>query len=92
MTVARGPRRPLFYMGVLSTGFVLGAFLNAFLRFVLPDGAPKQFFTTTVEPSFGPFGIDLLVIDFTVGPLILRVSLLAVVGVAIAYFVARSLF
>lgn len=90
--MAQGPRRPLFYLGVLSTGFVLGGFLNAFFRMVLPDGAPKQFFTTTVEPSFGPVGLNLLIVDVTIGPLILRVSLLAVVGVAVAYFVARSLF
>ena len=33
--MANVPRRPLFYLGVLSTGFVLGGFLNALLRRVL---------------------------------------------------------
>ena len=34
-----GPRRPLFYIGVLSTGFVLGAFLSELLREFLPPDA-----------------------------------------------------
>ena len=28
----QGPRRPRFYLGVLLTGFLLGGFLNAFLK------------------------------------------------------------
>jgi hypothetical protein len=36
--------------------------------------------------------VDLLVVSFTLGPIGLDVSLLAVLGVLIAYSVARSLF
>ena len=36
--------------------------------------------------------MDLLVVSITVGPIGLDVSLLALVGVAIAYYVARSIF
>ena len=36
------PRRPMFYLGILSTGFVLGGFLHALLRRVLPAGAAKD--------------------------------------------------
>jgi hypothetical protein len=90
--VARGPRRPLFYLGVLAAGFVLGGFLHALLRRFLPQGAAKEFFTTAVTPTFGPVHLDLLVVSITVGPVGLEVSLLSVLGVAIAYFVARSLF
>jgi len=90
--VARGPRRPLFYLGVLAAGFVLGGFLHALLRRFLPQGAAKEFFTTAVTPTFGPVHLDLLVVSITLGPIGLEVSLLSVLGVAIAYFVARSLF
>jgi hypothetical protein len=90
--VARGPRRPLFYLGVLAAGFVLGGFLHALLRRFLPQGAAREFFTTAVTPTFGPVHLDLLVVSITVGPIGLEVSLLSVLGVAIAYFVARSLF
>lgn len=90
--MARGPRRPLFYLGVLTTGFVLGGFMQAVLRQFLPAGAAKEFFTTAVHPTLGPVQINLLVVDITLGPMGLDVSLVAVLGVVIAYFVARSLF
>ena len=90
--MAHGPRRPLFYLGVLATGFVLGGFLHALLRRFLPQGAAKEFFTTAVTPTLGPVHLDLVIISITLGPIGLDVSLLSVVGVAIAYFVARSLF
>ena len=90
--MARGPRRPLFYLGVLGAGFVLGGFLHALLRRFLPQGAAKEFFTTAITPTFGPVHVDLLVVSITLGPIGLEVSLLSVLGVAIAYFVARSLF
>lgn len=88
----KGPRRPLFYLGWLAGGFVLGGFLHALLRRFLPDGAAKEFFTTAVTPTLGPVHLDLLVVSITLGPIGLDVSLLALVGVAIAYLVARSLF
>lgn len=90
--MAHGPRRPLFYLGVLASGFVLGGLLHAILRRFLPQGAAKEFFTTAVTPTFGPIHMDLLVVSITLGPIGLEVSLLSVLGVAIAYFVARSLF
>ena len=90
--MAHGPRRPLFYLGVLGTGFVLGGFLHALLLRFLPQGAAKEFFTTAVTPTLGPVHLNLLVVSLTLGPIGLDVSLLSVVGVAIAYFVARSLF
>ena len=90
--MAQGPRRPLFYLGVLATGFVLGGFLHALLSRFLPSGAAKEFFTWNVTPTFGPVHVDLVVVSLTLGPLGLNVSLLAIVGVAVAYLIARSLF
>lgn len=90
--MAIGPRRPLFYMGVLSLGFVLGGFLSELLKRFLPDSAAKEFFTWTVTPSIGPLHIDLLILSFSVGPVALDVSLLGLVGVVLAYMLARSLF
>jgi hypothetical protein len=90
--VARGPRRPLFYLGWLAGGFVLGGFLHALLRRFLPEGAAKEFFTTAVTPTVGPVHVDLLIVSITLGPIGFDVSVLAVVCVVIAYLVARSLF
>jgi hypothetical protein len=36
--------------------------------------------------------MDLLVVNFTLGPIGLQVSLLSLVGVLLAYLIARSLF
>jgi hypothetical protein len=90
--MASGPHRPGFYLGVLIAGFVAGGFLTAFLRQWLPDSAAKEVFTTTATPSFGPVSMDLLVINFTLGPIGLHVSVLSLIGVVAAYLIARSLF
>ena len=86
------PRRPMYYLGILTSGFILGGFLHAFLRRVLPAGAPKEVLTFAVEPSFGPVSLNLLVLNLTVGPVAVTVSLMALVGVVLAYLLARSLF
>lgn len=87
-----GPRRPSFYFLVLSAGFVLGGLLSALLERFLSQSPAGRFFTTTVEPAFGPISIDLIIFSLTLGPVELRVSLLGVVGIILAYLVARSLF
>jgi predicted membrane-bound spermidine synthase len=87
-----GPRRPGFYLGVLIAGFVAGGGLNALVRQTLPDSAARTFFTSTWTATFGPVSADLLVISFTLGPVGLHVSLLSLIGVLVAYLIARSLF
>ena len=87
-----GPRRPLFHLGVLAVGFVVGGFLNAMARAVLPDSVAKQVFTFTAGGSLGPVSIDLLVLSFTLGPVTVQVSPLAILGILCAYLIARSLF
>jgi len=87
-----GPRRASFYVSVLAIGFVVGGFLSALMDRFLPQGPAKEFFTWTVSPSIGPFHINLLVVNMTLGPIGLQVSLLALVGVMFAYLIARSLF
>jgi hypothetical protein len=90
--VAKVPRRPLFYTAVLAAGFALGGFLSAFLERVLPSGAPRDVLTFSVTPTLGPVSADLLVVAVTLGPIGIHVSVLAVVGVVLAYLLARSLF
>ena len=90
--MAQGPRRPRFYVMVLIVGFLVGGYLNAFIRAVLPDSPTKTFFTYSVTPEFGPVPINLLVIHFTLGPVGLELSLLSLLGVVLAYLVAKSLF
>jgi hypothetical protein len=84
--------RPGFHAIVLSIGFIVGGTLQAVARQFLPAGAAKEFLTAGVTPSMGPHTIDLVLITLTVGPLAVDVSLLSLLGVLIAYLIARSLF
>ncbi len=87
-----GPRRPGFYLGVLTAGFIVGGFITALLDRFLPESTFKAFFVSTWTPTVGPVSVDLLVLNFTLGPVGIAVSLLSLAGVMVAYFVARSLF
>ena len=84
--------RPVFHGVVLAIGFIVGGVLTQVARKFLPPGAVKEFLTTGMTPSFGPFTIDLLILKFSLGPVLIDVSLLSLVGVLVAYLIARSLF
>ena len=81
-----------FYGMVLATGFIAGGLLTQICRRFLPPSAVKEFFTTGVTPAFGPLTIDLVVLKFALGPVAIDVSLLSLLGVLLAYLIARSLF
>jgi hypothetical protein len=87
-----GPKRPRFYIAVLIAGFLIGGYLNALLSRFLPESAAKSFFTFAVTPNFGTVSVNLLVVSFTLGPMGISISLLSLVGVAVAYYAARSIF
>jgi hypothetical protein len=84
--------RPGYHAIVLICGFFVGGLLNGVCRRWLPSGSVKEFLTTAVTPSLGHIEIDLVIIKFGLGPVALDVSLLSLVGVLIAYLIARSLF
>jgi len=77
---------------VLTVGFVVGGALQQVARLALPDGGAKQFLTSGVSPTIGPFSFDLVLVKFVLGPVALDVSLLSLFGVLVAYLIARSLF
>lgn len=84
--------RPLFHVIVLAVGFVVGGFMTHIARKFLVSGAVKEVLTTGVTPQLGPVHVDLIILKFALGPIALDVSLLSLVGVLIAYLIARSLF
>ena len=81
-----------FHAVVLASGFIVGGLLTQVARKFLPPGAAKEFFTTGVTPSVGPLPLDLVILKIALGPVAIDVSLLSLVGVLIAYLIARSLF
>ncbi len=84
--------RPVFHGIVLAIGFVVGGLLTVVAREFLPSGAVKEFLTTGVTPSVGPLHLDLAILKFALGPLAVDFSLLGLLGVIVAYLIARSLF
>ncbi len=85
-------QRPVFHAVTLAIGFVVGGAMTQVARTFLPAGAVKEFFTTGVQPSLGPLELDLIILKFALGPVALDVSVLSLLGVLIAYLIARSLF
>lgn len=83
--------RPVFHAVTLAAGFIVGGAMTQLARKFLPPGAVKEVFTTGVQPSFGPLPIDLVILKVSLG-IALDVSLLSLLGVLIAYLIARSLF
>ena len=84
--------RPRFYAGVLAAGFITGGLLTQVCRAFLPAGAVKEFLTAGVTPQIGAISINLIIVNFALGPIALDVSLMSLVGVLVAYLIARSLF
>lgn len=84
--------RPGFHAIVLALGFIAGGAMQQAARILFPAGAAKEFLTAGVTASVGPLPIDLIIIRFALGPVAIDVSLLSLVGVLVAYLIARSLF
>lgn len=84
-------RSPWRVVTILVLGFLLGAILTKLSLWFLPEGPFREFFTTTVSASVGPLSMDLLVIAFTLGPLVLNVNLFSVAGVLLVAYMSRMM-
>ncbi|HIF07499.1 MAG TPA: hypothetical protein EYQ64_11285 [Gemmatimonadetes bacterium] len=74
----------------LALGLLLGALLTQLAVVFLPESAARTFLTLTVDGSIGPLAIDLAVFAFTIGPVILSLNVLTLVGIAMVAFIVRS--
>ena len=77
-------------MWTQALGLLLGGLLTQLSQSFLPASPAKTFLTMSVEASVGPLAIDLVVLAFMIGPLILSVNVLTLVGIAIVAFIVRS--
>jgi hypothetical protein len=75
---------------VVLIGLLLGALLSELAVRFMPDSSARTFFTTSVAAAFGPLVIDLVAVGFTVGPLVIRLDFLSVLGVLIVALAART--
>ncbi len=74
----------------LVLGLFLGGLLTKLSEAFLPESAARDFLITSVAASVGPFELDLAAVAITLGPLVLMLNVLTLVGVGIVAFVARS--
>jgi hypothetical protein len=74
----------------LVFGLFLGGLFTELSERFLPDSAARDFLTTSVAASLGPFSIDLVAVAFTIGPLVFNLNVLTLVGIGIVAYVARS--
>lgn len=75
---------------ILVLGLFLGGLLTRLSERFLPESAARDFLTTSVSASAGPFSFDLVALAFTIGPLVLTLNALTVVGIAMVALVIRS--
>ena len=90
MLVNRYRRNVKRLLWAQALGLLLGGLLTQLSESFLPASAAKTFLTMSVEASVGPLAIDLVALAFTIGPLILSLNVLTVVGIAIVAFIVRS--
>jgi len=94
---ATGPRgssrtRVLYHALVTTIGMVTGGALQAVARQFLPAGPAKEFLTAGLTFYMDPQPINVILMRFTLGPLAIDVSLISLLGILLAYLIARSLF
>jgi len=73
----------------LVLGFLLGGLLTLLCERLLADSAARDALTTSVEITFGPLSVDLLVLAFTLSFTIFA-NALTVIGVIVVALVVRS--
>ncbi len=74
----------------LVLGLFLGGLFTKLSVEFLPEGPARDFLTTSVAASLGPLSIDLVAVAITLGPLVLSLNVLTLVGIALVAVVARS--
>lgn len=75
---------------VILVGLVLGALLSELAVRFMPEGSPRTFFTYSVSAAFGPLIVDLVAVGLTLGPLVLHLNFLSLLGVLVVALGART--
>lgn len=78
------------FVWTLLLGLFLGGLLTKLAEIFLPDSAARSFLTTSVSASLGPFSVDLVAVALTLGPLVITLNVLTLVGIGVVTLVVRS--
>jgi uncharacterized membrane protein YeaQ/YmgE (transglycosylase-associated protein family) len=71
-------------------GFVLGALLTELAVQFMPESSARTFFTTSISAAFGPLVLDLVAFGITLGPLVLNLNFLSLLGALVVLLAARA--
>ena len=75
---------------VVLIGFVLGALLTELAVRFMPESSARTFFTTSISAAFGPLVLDLVAFGITLGPLVLNLNFLSLLGALVVLLAARA--
>ena len=75
---------------VLILGWLLGGLFTKLGEFFLPESATRTFLLRAISASLGPLSLDLVAVGVTLGPLVIYLNVLTLVGVFLVALVARS--
>ena len=75
---------------VVVLGLMLGTLLTELAVRFMPESAAREFFTTSISAAFGPLVVDLVALGITLGPLVLRLNALSVIGFLIVLVAVRA--
>jgi hypothetical protein len=75
---------------VVILGLVLGALLTELAIRFMPESAAREFFTTSVSAALGPLSLDLVAVGITLGPLVLHLNFMSLVGFLVIFLVVRT--
>ena len=90
MLVDTRRRKVIRWTWTLVLGFFLGGLFTRLAEAFLPESPARDFLTTSVAAEIGPFSIDLVAVALDLGPLVLTINVLTLVGITILWLGVRS--
>ncbi len=90
MLVDTSRRKMIRWTWTLVLGLFLGGLFTRLSELFLPESAARDFLTTSVAAEIGPFSIDLVAVALELGPLVLTINVLTLVGITIVWLGVRS--
>jgi hypothetical protein len=78
----------IFVFGVIILGAMIGSFFGELIKMAAPDGVVKEVFLRSIDIMIGPGVLDLIMFSITLG-FTLKLNLIGIVGIGVAYYVLR---
>ncbi len=87
--ILRGKKFSLILIvGVLLFGAMVGSLFGELIKMGIPDGVVKEVFLRSIDIEIGPAFLNLIMFSLTIG-FTLKLNLVGIIGLAIAYYLLR---